>query len=124
MEYNFLMEWTVLYDDEFIEWMEQQEEGLQNAILGLVEVLMRHGPNLGRPRVDTLKGSKLNNLKELRVQHRGQPWRILFVFDPKRQAILLVGGNKRGDKRWYEENIPIAEERYKRHLEELEKDNG
>lgn len=88
------------------------------------EFLSKFGPGLGRPQVDTIKGSKLSNLKELRVQHRGEPWRVLFVFDPKRQAILLVGGCKQGNPRWYKEVIPIAERRYKRHLKELEKDNG
>ena len=61
-------------------------------------------------------------MKELRVQFRGDPWRILFAFDPSRKAILLVGGNKRGDKRWYKTNIPIADGRYRRHLKRLEMD--
>ena len=78
------------------------------------------GPLLGRPYVDTLKGSQYPNLKELRVQHRGEPWRIFFAFDPLRQAIVLVGGNKTGDKRWYEKNMPIAENRFAQHLAELE----
>jgi hypothetical protein len=78
------------------------------------------GPLLGRPYVDTLKGSKYPNLKELRVQYKGEPWRILFAFDPIRQAIVLVGGNKTGDKRWYEKNIPIAETRFTEHLKTLE----
>ena len=66
---------------------------------------------MGRPYADTIKGSTFTNMKELRVQHDGNPYRILFVFDPQRQAVLLVGGNKGGDKRWYEKNIPIAERR-------------
>jgi hypothetical protein len=72
---------------------------------------------LGRPCVDTLKGSSLANLKELRVQYKGDPWRVLFAFDPVRRAILLVGGNKAGDKRFYKTMIPVAEERFRRHLE-------
>jgi hypothetical protein len=59
-------------------------------------------------------------MKELRVQFRGEPWRILFAFDPDRAAILLVGGNKRGDKRWYKKHLPIADARFRRHLERLE----
>jgi hypothetical protein len=66
--------------------------------------------------VDTVKGSRFTNMKELRVQVGGDPWRILFAFDPQRSAILLVGGNKRGDKRWYKTFIPIADERFERHL--------
>ena len=86
-------------------------------MLGLLKL---EGPLLGRPYVDTLKGSQYPNLKELRVQHRGEPWRILFAFDPLRQAIVLVGGNKTRDKRWYEKNIPIAETRFNEHLAALE----
>ncbi|MEZ4734565.1 MAG: type II toxin-antitoxin system RelE/ParE family toxin [Caldilineaceae bacterium] len=77
-------------------------------------------PMLGRPQVDTLQGSSLPNLKELRVQIQGDLWRVLFAFAPKRRAIVLVGGNKRGDKRWYKKNIPIAEARYQRHLKRME----
>lgn len=118
------MEWTVLFDEEFEEWLWQQDVEVQDAILTHVGYLKRRGPLLDRPYVDTLYDSKLPNLKELRVQHKGKPWRILFVFDPKRQAILLVGGCKKGDDRWYKKIIPIAEKRYKRHLTALEKDHG
>ena len=69
--------------------------------------------------VDTLVDSKFANMKELRVQFRGDPWRILFAFDPRRVAILLVGGNKQGDTRWYKKHLPIADERFRRHLEGL-----
>lgn len=120
------MEWDVLFDEEFAEWLAALDEGLQDEVLALVRLLREFGPNLGRPHVDTLKGSKLTNLKELRVQYRGDPWRILFAFDPRRSAILLVGGEKSGDKRWYKKNIKLAEERFKRHLERIkeEKDDG
>ncbi|WP_337177878.1 type II toxin-antitoxin system RelE/ParE family toxin [Paludisphaera sp.] len=73
---------------------------VREAILAKVELLREEGPNLGRPAVDTARGSIFTNMKELRVQHAGQPWRVLFAFDPARRAILLVGGNKAGDKRW------------------------
>jgi hypothetical protein len=118
------MEWAVLLDPDFKEWLDQQEVGVRRSIVAQANLLKKYGPHLGRPYIDTLKGSKLPNLKELRVQHNGEPWRVLFVFDPKRQAILLVGGNKQGNDRWYKEIIPIAEKRYKQHLEELEQDNG
>ena len=117
------MEWVVLLDPEFEEWLLNQTEDVQNAIAAHAQLLRRFGPSLGRPKVDTLKHSSMPNLKELRVQHLGKPWRILFVFDPRRQAILLVGGNKQSDKRWYQKNILIAEKRYQRYLEELEREN-
>jgi hypothetical protein len=81
-----------------------------------------HGPNLRRPYADTLKGSKISNLKELRVQHKGDHYRILFAFDPKREALLLVGGDKTGDKRWYDKMIPLAEKIFAKHLEMLKKE--
>jgi hypothetical protein len=116
------MEWDVLFGEEFAEWLETLDEELQDEILAHVEFLRRFGPNLGRPRVDTVKGSKYPNMKELRIQYQGDPWRILFAFDPHRAAILLVGGNKRGDKRWYQRNIRLADRRFERHLENLEGD--
>lgn len=114
------MEWEVLFDEEFAVWLESLEEGLQNEILAHVALLHEFGPNLGRPGVDTVKGSAYPNMKELRVQHQGDPWRILFAFDPNRAAILLVGGNKGGDKRWYQKHIRLADQRFQRHLKELD----
>jgi len=118
------MEWAVLLDLDFEKWLLEQERGVRITILAHTRHLEEFGPAMGRPQVDTLKDSNLPNLKELRVQYQGEPWRVLFVFDPKRRAILLVGGNKRGDERWYKKNIPLAEERYKRHVAELERENG
>jgi hypothetical protein len=118
------MEWDVLFDEEFGEWLVSLEEGLQDEILAHVDLLRAFGPNLGRPRVDTVKGSRYRKMKELRIQYRGDPWRILFAFDPNRAAVLLVGGNKRGDKRWYQQHIRIADRRFKRHLESLEEGEG
>jgi len=106
--------WEVLFDDEFEVEFDSLEEAVRQAILNKAGFLERFGPSLGRPHVDTLKGSSLSNLKELRVQCGGVPWRVLFAFDPKRRAILLVGGNKAGDKRWYKGAIRTAEDRYRR----------
>lgn len=117
--------WDVILDDDFAAWLRGLEGGPRAEIVAAAEVLSRFGPNLGRPRVDTLKGSAYRNLKELRVQYRGEPWRVLFAFDPRRAAILLLGGNKVGDEtRWYKENIPIAERRYARHLDRLAREEG
>ncbi|WP_165068521.1 type II toxin-antitoxin system RelE/ParE family toxin [Paludisphaera rhizosphaerae] len=108
--------WDVILDPDFESWLLQLEAGVREEIVASANVLRERGPNLGRPYVDTLKGTNVSNLKELRVQYRGDPWRILFAFDPARRAILLVGGCKAGDKRFYKSMIPIAEERYQRHL--------
>lgn len=116
------MKWNIIFDPDFKIWFYQQEQGLQDEILAVLSVLEESGPKLGRPRVDTLEGSAFQNMKELRIQYQGEPWRILFAFDPQRQAVLLVGGNKTGNKRWYKENIPIADKRYRKYLEILKEE--
>ena len=73
----------------------------------------------GGPRVDTLKGSRYPNMKELRIQHHGRPYRILFAFDPRRYAFLILGGDKTGNANWYVEAIRRADSIYARHLEEI-----
>jgi hypothetical protein len=117
-------EWIVLFDEEFAEWLQDVDEGLRIRIAAHVDLLEQRGPSLGRPRVDTVKGSAYPNMKELRIQYEGLPWRVLFTFDPNRAAILLVGGMKAGNKRWYLEHVPIADQRFKRHLESLENEGG
>lgn len=84
---------------------------------------MNNGPNLGRPHVDTVKGSKHGNMKELRSQCQGRPLRTFFAFDPRRSAILLIGGEKTGAKRFYVEMIPLADRLYDEHLQGL-RDEG
>ena len=117
------MSWIVLYHDEFDTWFNEQEEEVQDSILFSIGLLQAEGPILGRPYVDTIKGSKYPNMKELRVQHRGEPWRIFFAFDPKRRAIVLVGGNKAGGgSNWYKDNIRIADERFEEHLRTMKKE--
>lgn len=111
------MPWKVELDDEFAVWLRDLAEGGKREILGTVELLRQRGPNLGRPYADRVKGSAHHNMKELRVQIAGKPWRILFAFDPNRTALLLLGGDKSGDSRWYKTNIPIADARFSRHLE-------
>lgn len=96
---------------------------MQDAIAAHVGLPEEEGPSLGRPYVDTLGGSSIANLKELRVQHHGQPHRILFAFDSKREALLILGGNKASNKRWYSKAISRAETIYARHSEELEEHN-
>ncbi len=114
------MSWSISMHPEFEKWILALEREERIELLANVALLEEAGPNLGRPSVDTLKGSKFKNMKELRVQLKGKLWRILFAFDPKRSAILLIGGNKGGDDRWYKINIPIADARFAEHLKKLE----
>ncbi|MBS2009539.1 MAG: type II toxin-antitoxin system RelE/ParE family toxin [Cyanobacteria bacterium SZAS TMP-1] len=115
------MPYVVLLLDEFAGWLGEQEEPCRERVLAHLKLLQERGPLLGRPYADTLKGSKITNLKELRVQYKTEPIRILFAFDPKSQAVIILGSSKRGDKRWYEEKIPIAETLYLGHLEKQRK---
>ena len=113
------MTWEVEVSDEFIEWytLLRVEEPVSIAVgVGMLEV---YGPELGRPQVETLKGSSFPNMKELRVQHRGRPYRVLFAFDPRRNAYLILGGDKTGDKNWYVDAIRRADAIYSQHLREI-----
>lgn len=112
------MTWTVSFADEFEPEFDSLDEEIQDAILARVLLLEREGPSLGRPHADTLTGSRHANMKELRCTAGGGVWRIAFAFDPDRQAILLVGGDKSGgsEKRFYKQLIARADDRFDRHL--------
>ncbi len=107
--------WSVEYTGEFESWWTDLTEDEQERVAAAVELLEEHGPSLGRPIVDTLKGSRHANMKELRPL--GGHLRVLFAFDPRRTAILLCGGDKseRWDN-WYEQAIPLADQLYDDHL--------
>ena len=115
------MSWTVLFHDAFEAEFQALDEALQDELLAHAKLLGEFGPNLGRPTVDGLKGSKHTNMKELRFDGGGGIWRIAFAFDPKRQAILLVGGDKGGadQRRFYKRLIAVADKRFDEHLAEL-----
>ena len=116
------MAWNVEYTNEFEQWWESLSAAEQNSIALSVAALSDGGPNLGRPDVDSVNGSRHSNMKELRTKHRGKPYRTFFAFDPRRSAILLIGGEKTGDKRFYDRMIPIADDLYDAYLEELKKE--
>jgi hypothetical protein len=111
--------WEIETSDEFLSWYLDLAENEMESVNFSVDLLEQADPVLGRPHVDTLKGSKIPNLKELRVQHEGKPLRILFVFDPRRIGYLILGGDKTGKDNWYDTFIPVAEKIYQRHLTEI-----
>lgn len=112
------MSWAVEIGNEFEPEFDVLHEDVQTEILALSRFLQQFGPQLGRPRVDTLKGSRHANMKELRFSAAGGEWRVVFAFDRKRKAILLVAGDKSGagEKRFYRELIRKADERFDAHL--------
>jgi hypothetical protein len=116
------MAWAVEFTGEFEGWWNGLSEDEQVDVDAKVRLIEELGPALGRPHVDTVQGSRHANMKELRIQHAGRPYRVLFAFDPRRSAILLLGGDKTGNARWYEENIPIADRLYDDHLRTVERE--
>jgi hypothetical protein len=115
------VEWLVEIGDEFEAEFYELPERVQSEILALARLLQQFGPHLGRPRVDTLGGSRHHNLKELRFEAADGAWRVAFAFDPKRKAILLVAGDKSGgsEKRFYKQLIAKADKRFSAHLARL-----
>jgi hypothetical protein len=108
--------WKILQTAEFKWWFSTLDSAAKEDIYSAIAVLKQEGPALGRPRVDTLQNTNYPNLKELRVQSVGRPYRIIFAFNPKRNGVLLIGGNKQGNKNFYKKIIPIAEKLYEEHI--------
>ena len=117
------MAWQVEYTDQFGEWWDNLAEEEQEAVTAAVNVLERGGPNLGRPLVDTIKQSRHKNMKELIPP--ASDIRVLFAFDPRRAAILLIGGDKSGEwSAWYDRIVPVADDLFDEHLRELESEGA
>lgn len=115
-------EWTVEYTDEFGAWWDTLAEEDQIAIDARVLELERRGPTLPFPHSSGVEGSRYAHMRELRIQRGGRPLRIFYAFDPRRTAILLIGGDKTGDGRFYARYIPVADRLYDEHLVELERE--
>jgi hypothetical protein len=116
--------WSVEIGDEFEPEFSALHEDIRTEILALSRLLQQFGPRLGRPRVDTLNGSRHANMKELRFSAAGGEWRVAFAFDTKRKGILLIAGDKSGgsEKRFYRELIRKADDRFDAHLTRVEKE--
>jgi hypothetical protein len=113
------MAWAVEFTEVFGAWFARLDGKEQAAVVAAVQILRERGPGLGRPLVDTIKGSRHANMKELRP--RGGHLRVLFAFDPRRTAILLIGGDKTNRwEAWYREFVPIADRLYDQHLAALD----
>ena len=115
------MSWKAYFHPKFKAEFDKLSAAVQDELLAMLTPLRQYGPSLGRPEVDTLKDSKYTNMKELRFRASGGVWRVAFAFDPERDAILLVAGDKSGgsEKTFYRRLIDKADKRYKEHLEGL-----
>ena len=120
------MSWAVEFHDEFVPEFRRLHPHVQDEIYAVAHLLEHTGPQLGRPRVDTLNGSRHANMKEMRFSAAGGEWRLAFAFDPERRAILLVTGDKSGGsaRRFYRALIARADARFDRHLARLAEKGG
>ena len=113
------MRCEVEYTDAFENWWDRLNEGEQAVVAAYVQMLEEFGVTLGYPYSSDVRGSRYSHMRELRPQCKGRPLRVLYAFDPRRMAILLVGGDKTGNARWYETFVPIADKLYEDHIKEL-----
>ncbi len=118
------MAWEVEFTDEFEGWWNSLSEPEQAKIDARVGLLIERGPNLGFPFSSQVRSSRYPEMRELRAQAGGDPLRVLYAFDLRRAAILLVAGDKTGDDRWYETNVPVADQLFERHLKTIEKERA
>ncbi len=111
--------YQIIFTDTFRDWLDNLTPIERDKVMASIGLLRQYGHQLNRPYADTITGSGITNLKELRTQISGKPYRSFFVFDPLRQAVLLCGGDKTGDKRFYKRMIPLAESVYSEYLKQL-----
>jgi hypothetical protein len=116
------MVWNVENTDEFADWFGGLSDTQQEDVTALGLLLMEQGPQLPFPHSSGIAGSKHTHMRELRVQSGGRPIRVFYAFDPRRAAILLIGGDKTGDSRFYERMIPIADKLYDTYIDEITKE--
>lgn len=114
--------WDVEYSDEFGRWWDDLTADEHVSIAAVVGLLEEQGPSLPLPYSSGINGSRHSHMRELRIQHAGRPYRVLYAFDPRRTAILLIGGDKTGYVRWYEDHVPRADRLYDEHIAELTKE--
>ncbi len=113
------MTWEVEYTEEFARWWDALTVAEQIDVDAAVRLLESQGPTLGYPQSSAIQRSQYRHMRELRIQHHGRPYRVLYAFDPRRTAVLLLGGDKTGDDQWYERVVPLADRLYEAHLQTL-----
>jgi hypothetical protein len=111
--------WEIEFTDEFGRWWDGLSAEEQDSVDSSVHMLEDAGPALTRPYADTIRGSQFPNMRELRIQHQGRPYRVLYAFDPRRIGVPLIGGDKTGNSRWYQEFVPRADAIYTQYLREI-----
>ena len=113
--------WEVKGTAVFDGWFEGLSEPEREDVIAVIDLLKVRGPHLGMPYSTRIVSSRHSHMRELQIQHAGRPYRVLYAFDPRRAGVLLLGGDKTGDERWYEVNVPIADRLYDEHLRDLKR---
>ncbi|WP_348269459.1 type II toxin-antitoxin system RelE/ParE family toxin [Edaphobacter paludis] len=113
------MAYDVSVTEIFKDWYEELSMEEQASVEYVVDLLIEAGPALAHPHSSGINASKFSHMRELRIQHKGRPYRVLYAFDPTRSALLILGGDKTGDDRWYDKMVPKADKLYEDHLKEL-----
>ncbi len=116
------MVWDIEYTDEFGDWWKTLLEAQQEDTAAVVGLLAEAGPSLRFPYSSAINGSRYDHMRELRIQSQGNPIRVFYAFDPRRSAILLIGGDKTGNDRFYDTYVSIADQLYDQHLKELDEE--
>jgi len=116
------VEWEIEVTDEFEDWWNTLSAAQQEDVRAVVVLLRTFGPALRYPHSSGITTSRHSHMRELRIQHRGKPYRVLYAFDPRRSAILLIGGRKTDERRWYEIHVPAADRLYDEYLDALKKE--
>ena len=116
------MAYEVEVTDEWLAWFEALSSEEQEELAASIGLLEAKGPHLRFPYSSGVTSSRHSHMRELRTQVHGRPFRTLYAFDPRRVAILLIAGDKTGDDRWYDINVPRADDLYEEHLEILEEE--
>lgn len=114
--------WQIEYTDEFGSWWDRLSAEEQESVAASVGLLEQCGPSLPFPHSSGVNGSRHAHMRELRTQHNGRPYRTLYAFDPRRVAILLIGGDKTANGRWYDQFVPVADDLYDAHLAQIRKE--
>jgi hypothetical protein len=115
------MTWEIEYTDEFEAWWQQLESTKLESVAVSIQLLEARGPALPFPYSSAVLASRYSHMRELRIQHKGIPIRVIYAFDPRRVAILLIGGDKKGGNRWYKKFVPLADRLYAKHLAVLKR---
>jgi hypothetical protein len=115
------MAWDVEFTSQFETWWDSLSDDEQVEISAKVELLQERGPTLPRPHADVVSTSRHANMKELRGKVMDRHLRVLYAFDPRRTALLLLGGDRTGDPKWYDKLVPIADDLFDQHLRQLER---